>query len=116
LTAVGFRQSLRLLHEGKNLLIFPEDPLLPLDPDTCMRHFMPGFATLCSLYHAEGGYPLPVYPMAVHAGAATVSIGTPEYFHLQGKHRQAIDAFNQLVEERVRSLYLELKCISESFE
>ena len=115
-TGDGFRQSLRLLHEGKNLLIFPEDPLLPLDSETSMRHFMPGFATLCSLYQSEAGYQLPVYPMAVHAGAETVSIGKAEYFHLLGKHRQAIDAFSQLVEERVRGLYLELKHTAETIE
>jgi 1-acyl-sn-glycerol-3-phosphate acyltransferase len=115
-TGGGFRHSLRLLHEGKNLLIFPEDPLLPLDPQTCMRHFMPGFATLCRLYQSEAGFQLPVYPVAVHAGAETVMIGKAEYFHLQGKHRQAIDAFSQLVEERVRSLYLELKHTAETIE
>ncbi|HSB65638.1 MAG TPA: lysophospholipid acyltransferase family protein [Anaerolineales bacterium] len=115
-TANGFRHSIRLLHEGKNLLIFPEDPLLPLDPQTCMRHFMPGFATLCSLYQGEAGYPLPVYPMAIHASAETVAIGKPEYFCLQGKHRQAIDGFSQLLEERVGELYLELKHSAESIE
>ena len=116
LTTDGFRLSIKLLHECKNLLIFPEDPLLPLDPQTSMRHFMPGFATLCSLFQAEAGYPLPVFPMAVHSSAETVAIGKPEYFHLQGKHRQAIDAFSQLLEERVKGLYLELKRSSETIE
>jgi 1-acyl-sn-glycerol-3-phosphate acyltransferase len=116
LTADGFRQSLRILHEGKNLLIFPEDPLLPLDPQTSMRHFMPGFATLCSLFESERGYPLPVFPVAVHSSAETVVIGKPEYFQMRGNHRQAIDAFSQSVEERVKHLYLELKHRSETIE
>lgn len=109
LTTDGFRHSLRLLHEGKNLLIFPEDPLLPLDPETLMRHFMAGFATLCSLFQAEAGTPLPVYPMAVHAGSETVAIGKPEYYLPQGQHREAINTFSQQLETRVRELYLEMK-------
>jgi len=115
-TAEGFRQSLRLLQEGKNILIFPEDPLLTSDAETSMRHFMPGFATLCSLYITEAGCPLPVYPMAVHAGSETVAIGKPEYFLPLGRHRQAIDAFSLQMEGRVRELYLELKRSAETLE
>ncbi len=115
-TVDGFRQSLRLLHEGKNLLIFPEDPLLALDPDTSMRHFMPGFATLCSLFQAEASFPLPVYPMAVNSAAETVAIGKPEYLHLQRPHRQSIDAFCLLLENRVRDIYLELKHSTDTIE
>ncbi len=109
----GFRQSLRLLHEGRNLLIFPEDLILPLDPLTQMRGFMPGFATLCSLYQAQSGTQLPVYPVAVHAGSETITIGTPEFFQAHGHHHQAIDDFTRLMEERIRGMYLELQKSSD---
>ncbi len=112
-SADGFRQSLQLLHEGKNLLIFPEDPLLPLDPDTQLRPFMPGFAMLCSMYLQECGADLPVYPMTVHAASETVSIGKSEYFHPHGAHRQAINDFSHLLEERVRGKYLEMQKSSQ---
>ena len=115
-TADAFRLSLKLLHEGKNLLIFPEDSLLPLDPETRMSHFMPGFATLCSLFQREANYLLPVYPVAVHAGAETVMIGEPQYFHAIGKHHQAIEDFKQQLEDRVRAMYLELKHSAETIE
>lgn len=115
-TADGFRLSVRLLQDGKNLLIFPEDPLLPLDPESQMRHFMPGFATLCSLFHAHESFPLPVYPMAVHAGSETVAIGKPEFFTPRGHHREAIDKFAMLLENRVRDLYLELKKYADILE
>jgi hypothetical protein len=115
-TADGFRHSLRLLHEGKNLLIFPENSVLELDPETSMRHFMPGFATLCSLFQREGGFALPVYPVAVNAESETVAIGKAEYFRPQRMHHQAIDTFSQLMETRVRALYLELKQSAESIE
>ena len=48
-TLEGFRNSLSLLEEGKNLLIFPEDPRLSLDPDTLMCPFMSGFVGLCRM-------------------------------------------------------------------
>ena len=108
-TPDGFRQSLSLLTEGKNLLIFPEDPLLPLDANANMSHFMPGFALLCSMFQEQVGSLLPVYPMAVHAASETVSIGKQEVFAPHGAHRQAIDNFSQLIEERTRQMYLEMQ-------
>jgi len=116
LTTDGFRVSMKLLREGKNLLIFPEDALLPLDPDTMMRPFMPGFASLCSLFQAEQDTLLPVYPMAAHSGSEIVSIGKAEYFYQHVGHRQAINSFCAQVEERVRQLYLDLKQIDNSLE
>jgi len=116
LSTDGFRESLKLLHEGKNLLIFPEDALLPLDPETLMRPFMPGFATLCSLYQADRDKLLPVYPMAVHSGSELVSIGKPEYFHQQSHHKEAINNFCLLVEGRVRGLYIGLKNSADTLE
>jgi 1-acyl-sn-glycerol-3-phosphate acyltransferase len=108
-TPDGFRHSLRLLHEGKNLLIFPEDPLLPLDTETLMRHFMPGFALLCRMFQAGVDTLLPVYPVAVYSGSETVSIGKPEFFHSRDHHRATINSFSELLENRVRRLYLDLK-------
>jgi hypothetical protein len=115
-TVDGFRHSLRLLREGKNLLIFPENSLLPLDPETSMRHFMPGFATLCKLYQNETGELLPVYPVAVHAGCEMVSIGNAEFYRSQGHHNETIQVFSDLLESRVRALYLDLKNAADSLE
>ncbi len=108
MTAEGFRHSLRLLQEGKNLLIFPENSQLPMDPETQLHPFMPGFATLCSLFQAGQERMLPVYPLAVHAGAETVSIGKAEFFRPHGAHKAAINDFTHHVEQQVRQLYLEL--------
>lgn len=105
----GFRQSLKMLREGKNILIFPEDPLLALDTETLMRHFMPGFAALCSLFQASEAALLPVYPMAVHSDIEIVTIGKPEFFHPSAINRDAINTFSQLVESRVKKLYLEMQ-------
>jgi hypothetical protein len=108
-TMDGFRNSMKLLFEGKNLLIFPEDPKLPLDAETLMRHFMPGFVTLCNMFQEAEDTLLPIYPMAVHARSEMVSIGKPEFFHQRGQHKKAINNFCQLLEDCVCRLYLDLK-------
>jgi 1-acyl-sn-glycerol-3-phosphate acyltransferase len=105
-TVEGFRQSLRLLRDCKNLLIFPENSLLARDEETLMRPFMPGFATLCHLYQHEQHHLLPIYPVAVHAESETVSIGKPEYYCALNHHREEIDKFTHLLELHVKELYL----------
>jgi hypothetical protein len=112
----GFRHSMRALREGKNLLIFPENSLLPLDPVTNIRHFMPGFATLCKIYQNETGELLPVYPLAVHAGCELVSIGKPEFYQAKGRQTETIQAFSNLLESRVSHLYLDLQKTASTLE
>jgi 1-acyl-sn-glycerol-3-phosphate acyltransferase len=109
LSTDGFRQSLKFLREGRNLLIFPEDNFLPPDPQTQMSPFMPGFVVLCSLFQQETSSLLPVYPLAVHAQAELVTIGSPEFFTPRGRHRDGIDEFCQLLEQRVAGIYLEMQ-------
>ena len=115
-TIDGFRHSLRLLREGKNLLIFPENSQLPLDPETNLRHFMPGFATLCKIYQNETIECLPVYPLAVHAGCEMVSIGKAEFFQAHNRQTETIHAFSDLLEARVRQLYLDLQSTADALE
>ncbi len=105
----GFRHSLQLLRDGRNLLIFPEDNQLPLNPVTLMSPFMPGFATLCSLYQASQNSLLPVYPMAVHAHSELVMIGSSEFYRPHGRHKDELNDFCELMEERVRRLYLDMQ-------
>jgi hypothetical protein len=109
----GFRQSLELLMEGKNLLIFPEDAVLQPDPNTQMRPFMLGFSMLCSLYQERTSTLLPVYPMAVHAATETISIGKQELFTPRGSHRQAMKSFTDLIENRTHQMYLDLQNIGD---
>jgi len=103
-----FRRSLDLLVQGKNLLIFPEDPKTMLDPETQMRPFMVGFTWLCHLYFKEIGQNLPVYPTAAFPKERMISIGKPLYFPLVGDPRQQIRVFGRQVEVEVKMLYLAL--------
>ena len=60
------RLSMDVLRQGKFLLVFPEDNLLPADPVTRMRPFQHSFARLGEIYYAETGERLEFYPVAIH--------------------------------------------------
>jgi len=58
--------SMDVLRQGKSLLIFPEDNLLPEDPVTRMKPFQHSFVRLGEMYYAETGERLKFYPLAIH--------------------------------------------------
>jgi len=106
-----FRRSLSLLDEGKNLLIFPEDPDGPLDPNTLMRPFMGGFASLCFMYQRLTGKQLPIYPLAVSSQCKTVSVGRSFFLEPQGNSRHDIRRACAYLQEEVRKLYEALQAM-----
>lgn len=58
--------SLNKLRAGQCLLVFPEDPDAPTDPQTGVHAFMHGALWLADVFHRAEGKPLPFYPLAVH--------------------------------------------------
>lgn len=80
-TTEGLRETLRLttdlLAQGRYILIFPEDPDLPLDARYNMRPFKKGFTRLGELHFERTGQSLAFYPLAVHAEKRTVRVGDP---------------------------------------
>jgi hypothetical protein len=82
------RRSLVLLAEGKNLLILPEDPAGPPDPETHMRPFLCGFILLCSMYQRLTDTPLPIHPLAASSQSRTVSIGRAVFLEPPGSRRR----------------------------
>jgi hypothetical protein len=107
-TAGAFRRSLALLAEGKNVLVFPENPKGEVDPETGMRAFNCGFSGLARMALHRGDGPLPVYPLAVHAGRKTVRIEPPLFYEDRGAWRADTLRFCGLLQERVRSIYRDL--------
>ena len=101
----AFRHSLALLNQGKNLLVFPEDPKGPLDPETRMRPFLCGFISLCSMYARATGRPLPMYPLVVSSQAKTISIDAPLFFEPHDNHRHNIRAVCARLREKMEALY-----------
>jgi hypothetical protein len=105
----SYRRSLDLLCRGKNLLIFPEDPKLPLDPQTEMRPFMRGFVFLSPMYYRLTGSPLPFYPVAVSRQGKRVAVGEPLYYDLKhGQNREAIARFCDQLQGCIARMYIYL--------
>lgn len=106
----AFRRSLELLQAGRNLLIFPEDPQRPADPQTRMRPFLAGFLLLCPQYERAAGRLLPIYPVAVHRGRRIVSIGKPLFYTPEGKRwRAEVEQARDQVQAAVEALYRHLE-------
>jgi hypothetical protein len=103
------RQSLAMLVEGKNLLILPEDPLGPLDPEHLMRPFLCGFLLLCFKYKILTNGLLPVYPLAVSSECKKVCIGHPLFFESQDPHPRYIRQFCHQLQDVVKGLYQDLQ-------
>ena len=101
-----YRRSLDLLCQGKNLLIFPEDSKLPLEPVSNMRPFMRGFVFLSPMYYRQTGLPLPFYPVAVSSHTNKIAIAKPLYYDLRHGHdREAIAQFCDLLQNKIKTMY-----------
>ena len=101
------RQTLDLLAQGKFILIFPEDPDLPLDSQTKMRPFQKGFARLGELYYERTRNILAFHPLAVHAETRTVRAGKPiryNYLNHPVSERQRIKS---ILEQNIRDMILQ---------
>lgn len=104
-TGAAFRRSLELLTRGRHILIFPEDPALPLDQETMIYQFKFGFVHLCQMYHDRTGTSLPVIPIAVHPRGRTIAIGPTQYYGGNGYVEPDVAEFATHLHGLVRSLY-----------
>ena len=87
-----FEQSVDLLARSGYVVVFPEDPTQPPDPQFGMSPFKKGFVRLGELYFQRSGRSLKFYPLAVHAVRRTVQVGKPVTYNPYG----------QPVKERIR--------------
>jgi len=87
-----FDHSVDLLVQGCFVLVFPEDPNQPLDPQFNMSPFKKGFVRLGEFYFQRTGRSLKFFPLAVHAIRRTVQVGKPVTYN----------PFAPLVKERLR--------------
>jgi hypothetical protein len=100
--------SMAVLREQKFILIFPEDPSLPVNPTTKMNPFLRGFARLGEMYFAETGKCLEFYPVTIHT-TKQVIVGKPIIFNPHnpdGVERQRIKG---LTEDTITTTYLQLE-------
>jgi 1-acyl-sn-glycerol-3-phosphate acyltransferase len=74
---IPFEQSVDMLLQERFILIFPEDPTLPLHPQFNMAPFKKGFVRLGEFYFQRTGRALKFHPLAVHAARRVVQVGKP---------------------------------------
>ncbi len=96
--------SLELLRQGKNLLIFPEDRLQPMDEETQIHVFAPGFAWVCYRYLKESGQSLPVYPVALSPERKLLVVGEPLILKLNSDLKEDIRRFCAATEDQVKAM------------
>ena len=105
---VAFRRSLGHLRRGEAILVFPEDGKLSADPITGLRPFHCNFIGLGYLFERETGRPLPIHPLAIHAGSRRIAIGPALYFADHNDRRGEIARLCGTLRAQVADLYRRL--------
>ncbi|MEZ0396585.1 MAG: hypothetical protein ABWK53_09185 [Anaerolineales bacterium] len=103
-----WEQSLKILLEGKFLLIFPEDAHMKHDPVTRMSAFQRSFVRLGEIYYERTGQRLAYYPVAIH-GAGVVMVGRPVWHNPLNRPGLERHRLKDLMESAVRAMYLQIE-------
>lgn len=103
-----FHLSVDFLLQGRPLLIFPEDPALPLDDVCRMRPFKKGFARLGEMYFERSGQMLSFYPLAVHERLRQVKVGRGLLFNPNNDRARERSRLTSVLEAAIRSMLLEM--------
>lgn len=103
-----YRQSVNLLLEGKNLLIFPEDPHQELDFQVRMTPFQKGFARLGEFYYQRSGQALTFVPLAVHLETYRVWVGNKVMFNPHVNPVNERLRIKHVLEASIRAMYLDM--------
>ncbi len=103
-----YRLSVDYLSRGRSLLIFPEDPALPLDEQCKMSPFKKGFARLGEMYYQHTQNILRFYPMAVHPGLRRVKLGKPISYNPNNNPINERVRIKSVLESMIRNMFLEM--------
>ncbi len=103
-----YRLSVDRLVNGDPLLIFPEDPKLPVDDVYGMRPFKKGFARLGEMYYECSGAILRFYPLAVHLRVRQVKIGRPVLFNPNNDRARERMRLAHVLQSAIRNMLLEM--------
>jgi 1-acyl-sn-glycerol-3-phosphate acyltransferase len=102
-----FQLSIDLLAQGEDILIFPEDPELPLDARYQMAPFKKGFTRLGEMYFERTKKILSFYPLAVHAESLTVHVGKPIRYNPINNPASERARIKELLERTIHEMYLQ---------
>ena len=105
---ITLEMSMKVLKEGKFLLVFPEDYRLPKDPVTKMQPFQHSFVRLGERYFAETGERLKFHPLTIHSSGYLV-VGKSVVFdplNPVGKERRRL---KELMEDTIITMYMQME-------
>ena len=102
-----FQLSLRLLGEGKNILVFAEDSMRPLNEAIC--EFGTGFIHLAKLYYRKTRKAIRFIPVAVNKKGRGILVGAPIRFDPTNPFPLERDRLKRELESSVSMLYRELE-------
>jgi hypothetical protein len=100
-------RSVELLEQGKNILVFPEDPDRKLNDVLC--HFCTGFLHLARIYYERTRRAVLFLPVAVNRGVRAILIGKPVPFDALAPFAVEKARLKRELEDRVYELYRNLE-------
>ncbi len=104
---VTVEHSVELLEQGKNILVFPEDPARKLDDVLC--HFCTGFVHLARRYYERTRQAVLFLPVAVNRKARGIRVGLPVRFDALAPFTAEKVRLKSELEHRVEELYRSLE-------
>ena len=105
--ASTFQRSLQLLEEGKNILVFAEDSMRPLNEAIC--EFCTGFVHLARLYYEKTRKAIQIVPVAVNRKVRGILVGVPIRFNGENPFPREKARLKRELESSVSALYQELE-------
>jgi hypothetical protein len=101
------QESLRLMGEGKNILVFAEDSKSPLNEVIC--EFCTGFIHLAKLYYEQTRKAVQFIPIAVNRKVRGILVGAPIRFDAANPFPSEKQRLKKELESTVYTLYRELE-------
>jgi 1-acyl-sn-glycerol-3-phosphate acyltransferase len=105
---VTVEHSVELLEQGKNILVFPEDPARKLNDVLC--HFCTGFVHLARRYYERTRRAVLFLPVAVNRKARGILVGLPVRFDALAPFTAEKVRLKSELEHRVEELY---RCLED---
>jgi 1-acyl-sn-glycerol-3-phosphate acyltransferase len=100
-------RSVTLLEQGKNILVFPEDPALMLND--VLNHFCTGFVHLARRYYERTRRAVLFLPVAVNRGVRAIMVGRPVQFDAAAPFAVEKARLKSELEHRIYELYRSLE-------
>jgi 1-acyl-sn-glycerol-3-phosphate acyltransferase len=100
-------RSVALLEQGKNILVFPEDPGRRLNDVLC--HFCTGFIHLARIYYERTRRAVLFLPVAVNRRVKAILVGRPVVFDASAPFAVEKARLKRELEHRVYELYRTLE-------